>query len=130
MALLNLGDTAFAVMRPTDKQKTDDSMSRDYTMAAASDRCQAVAFTFGKRQVIVFAEAAALTVQMSPSGLRLGMNYASIYSRRPALKIMHWLSGLLKIIELQTRSRRSKILTITILSKYLSARRFSHKGMY
>jgi hypothetical protein len=60
----------------------------------ATGRAQGVALEFGKGRVVVLAEAAMMTAQISGRGEPFGMNVPGNDDRKFALNIMHWLSGL------------------------------------
>jgi len=61
----------------------------------ARGHAQGIAFQFGKGRVVVMGEAAVLTAQIDPLGLKFGMNRPGSDDKQLALNIMHWLSGLL-----------------------------------
>lgn len=94
VALLKLSNTARDVL-PPDRKPTPDDPSPDHKTVSAAGRAQAIALQVGKGRVVVLAEAAMLTAQVTPGGLRFGMN-VSADNRQLALNIVHWLSGLLK----------------------------------
>lgn len=94
VALLKLSDTARDVL-PPDRKPTAHNPSPDHKTASAAGRAQAIALQVGKGRVVVLAEAAMLTAQVTPGGLRFGMN-VSADNRQFALNIVHWLSGLLR----------------------------------
>jgi hypothetical protein len=96
VAFLKLADTAMDVLPPDSKAVFPDNQPRDHKTIAAAGRAQGVALEFGKGRVVVLSEAAMLTAQTTPGGLRFGMNVSGTDNRQLALNIMHWLSGLLK----------------------------------
>jgi hypothetical protein len=60
-------------------------------------RAQGIAFRLGKGRVVMFADAAMLSAQVSGSDNKpFGMNVAETDNRQLVLNVMHWLSGLLK----------------------------------
>lgn len=84
--ILKLSDSA------TDSPSFD---SPDSTSAAG--RAQAVALKFGKGRLVVQAEAAMLSAQVSGAERRpMGMNVSGNDNRQYALNLMHWLSGILR----------------------------------
>jgi hypothetical protein len=81
--LLKLADSA-----------TDENAGKP---AATAGRTQGIAFRLGKGRVVVLADAAMLSAQVTGSDNQpVGMNVANIDNRQLALNIMHWLSGILK----------------------------------
>lgn len=84
VAILRLADTAV------------DKLPGDGKEVSAAGRAQGVALKLGKGRVVVLAEAAMLTAQISAEGEKFGMNVPGNDDRQFALNIMHWLSGLLK----------------------------------
>ena len=96
VAFLKLADTAMDVLPPDRKPASPDDQPRDHKTVAAAGRAQGVALELGKGRVVVLSEAAMLTAQTTPGGLRFGMNVSGTDNRQLALNIMHWLSGLLK----------------------------------
>ncbi|HET7602066.1 MAG TPA: hypothetical protein VFK36_03555 [Gemmatimonadales bacterium] len=61
--------------------------------ASAAGRAQAVAFELGAGRVVVLAEAATVSAQLSQyDGSPFGMNVEGYDNRRFALNVMHWLS--------------------------------------
>lgn len=60
-------------------------------------RAQGIAFRLGKGRVVMFADAAMLSAQLSGADNKpFGMNVAETDNRQLVLNVMHWLSGLLK----------------------------------
>lgn len=96
VAFLKLADTAIDVLPPERKPEASDSPPADHRPVSAAGRAQGIAFEFGKGRVVVLSEAAMLTAQVTPRGIRFGMNVPGIDNRQLALNIMHWLSGLLR----------------------------------
>jgi hypothetical protein len=96
VAFLRLADTAMDVLPPDRTPVSPDDQPRDHRTVAAVGRAQGVALGFGRGRVVVLSEAAMLTAQTTPGGLRFGMNVSGTDNRQLALNIMHWLSGLLK----------------------------------
>lgn len=84
VALLRLADTALDKLPGVEKE------------VSAAGRSQGVALKLGRGRVVVLAEAAMLTAQVSAEGEKFGMNTPGNDDRQFALNIMHWLSGLLK----------------------------------
>ncbi|MDT4896461.1 MAG: hypothetical protein QOH25_1538 [Acidobacteriota bacterium] len=84
VAILRLADTAVDKLPGVEKE------------VSAAGRSQGVALKLGKGRVVVLAEAAMLTAQVSGEGEKFGMNVPGNDDRQLALNIMHWLSGLLK----------------------------------
>jgi hypothetical protein len=69
----------------------------DGKSASAAGRAQGIAFRLGKGRVVVLADAAMLSAQVTGSDNQpVGMNVPNIDNRQLALNIMHWLSGILK----------------------------------
>lgn len=89
VAFLKLADTAVDVL-PPDRKPTPDEPSPDHKTVSAAGRAQGVALKVGKGRVVVLGEAAMLTAQVAPRGLRFGMNIAGIDNRQMALNIMHY----------------------------------------
>jgi hypothetical protein len=84
-AFLKLADTAVDEIAPPGKN------------ASAAGRAQGVAFRLGKGRVVILADAAMLSAQLTGSDNQpVGMNVPNIDNRQLALNIMHWLSGILK----------------------------------
>ena len=94
--LLKLSETAKDVLPPDRKSASPDEPPADHKTVSARGKAQAIALQFGKGRVVVVGEAAMLTAQVTPQGLRFGMNVRVFDNRQLALNIMHWLSGLLK----------------------------------
>jgi len=83
-AFLKLADTAV------------DSAAPEKSGSAAG-RAQGIAFRLGKGRVVVVADAAMLSAQVTGSeNLRFGINSEDFDNKQLTLNIMHWLSGLLK----------------------------------
>lgn len=60
---------------------------------SAAGRAQAVAFELGSGRVVVLAEAAMMSAQLSRyDGSPVGMNVEGYDNRQFALNVMHWLS--------------------------------------
>jgi hypothetical protein len=86
VAILKLSDGA-----------TDAPTFDSQTSTSAAGRAQAVAFKFGKGRVVVQAEAAMLSAQVSGAEMRrMGMNVPGNDNRQYALNLLHWLSGVLR----------------------------------
>ena len=69
----------------------------DGKSASAAGRAQGIAFRLGKGRVVVLADAAMLSAQVTGSDNQpVGMNVPDVDNRQLALNIMHWLSGILK----------------------------------
>ncbi|MEP6570107.1 MAG: hypothetical protein ABJC10_10055 [Acidobacteriota bacterium] len=84
-ALLKLADTAIDEVVPPEKN------------SSAAGRAQGIAFRSGKGRVVVLADAAMLSAQLTGSDNQpVGMNVPNTDNRQLALNIMHWLSGILK----------------------------------
>lgn len=84
-AFLKLADTAV------------DQIASPGKSRSAASRAQGIAFRLGKGRVIVLADAAMLSAQLTGSDNQaFGMNVPEIDNKQLALNIMHWLSGLLK----------------------------------
>ena len=84
-AFLKLADTAV------------DNVSSPEKSGSVAGRAQGIAYRLGKGRVVVLADAAMLSAQVTGSDNRpFGMNVPEIDNRQLALNIMHWLSGLLK----------------------------------
>ncbi|MEK6322240.1 MAG: hypothetical protein AABN33_11205 [Acidobacteriota bacterium] len=96
VAILKLADTAKDVLPPDRKPESPDAPPVDHKTVSATGRAQGLALNFGKGRVVVLGEAAMLTAQVTPGGVRFGMSISGIDNRQFALNIMHWLSGLLK----------------------------------
>ena len=76
---------------------TDTPSFDSQTSTSAAGRAQAIALKFGKGRVVVQAEAAMLSAQISgPEKRKMGMNVPGNDNRQYALNLMHWLSGILK----------------------------------
>jgi hypothetical protein len=87
---------SFAILKLSDKA-TDSPNYEAQTSVSAAGRAQALAMKFGKGRVVVQAEAAMLSAQVSgPEKRRMGMNVPGNDNRQYALNLMHWLSGLLR----------------------------------
>ena len=95
-ALLPLGDQA--VDRPAtprvEHRGSDVMVHVEYGQGVpAAGRAQAIAFELGAGRVVVLAEAAMVSAQLSGyDGSPFGMNVAGYDNRRFALNVMHWLS--------------------------------------
>ena len=98
VAFLKLADTAKDVIPPPPdpKPRLPEEALPEHTQVSAAGRAQALALPVGKGRVVVLADAAMLTAQVAPGGLRFGINVTGFDNRQLALNIMHWLSGLLK----------------------------------
>jgi hypothetical protein len=96
VAFLKLADTAIDVLPPERKPALPNEQPADHKTVSAAGRAQGIALEFGKGRVVVLGEAAMLTSQVTPQGLRFGINFSDTDNRQLALNIMHWLSGLLK----------------------------------
>lgn len=84
-AFLKLADTA------------EDKIASPGKDASAAGRAQGLAFRLGKGRVVVLADAAMLSAQLSGSDNQpVGMNVPNVDNRQMALNIIHWLSGVLK----------------------------------
>ena len=84
-AFLKLADTAEDEIAPPGKN------------TPAAGRAQGIAFRPGKGRVVVLADAAMLSAQLTGSNNQpVGMNVPDTDNRQLALNIMHWLSGMLK----------------------------------
>jgi hypothetical protein len=82
---LKLADTAI-----------DDVPTSEKKLSAAG-RAQGVALRLGKGRVVLLADAAMLSAQVTGSDNRpFGMNIPDVDNNQLALNIMHWLSGLLR----------------------------------
>lgn len=69
----------------------------DGKSASAAGRAQGIAFRLGKGRVVMLADAAMLSAQVTGSDNQpVGMNVPNIDNRQLALNIMHWLSGIVK----------------------------------
>ncbi len=84
VAILRLAETAVDKLPGAEKE------------VSAAGRAQGVALKLGKGRVVVLAEAAMLTAQISAEGEKFGMNLPGNDDRQFALNVLHWLSGLLK----------------------------------
>jgi len=96
VAFLKLADSAVDILPPDRKQTSPEDAPPDHRQVSAAGRAQGVAMQLGKGRVIVLGEAAMLTAQVTPHGLRFGMNAPGVDNRQLALNVMHWLSSLLK----------------------------------
>lgn len=77
-------------------EKSFDVLKGQPCCPSAVGRAQGVALKFGKGRVVVLAEAAMLTAQLTDNGrIKFGMQREGNDDRQLALNIMHWLSGLL-----------------------------------
>ena len=87
---------SYVILKLADSAKdTPDREAKTSTSAAG--RAQAVAFKFGKGRVVVQAEAAMLSAQISGSEKsKMGMNVPGTDNKQYALNVMHWLSGNLR----------------------------------
>jgi hypothetical protein len=84
-AFLKLSDTAI------------DNVSAAEKKLPAAGRAQGIALRLGKGRVVVLADSAMLSAQVTGSDNRpFGMNIPDADNKQLALNIMHWLSGLLK----------------------------------
>ncbi|HEY0431875.1 MAG TPA: hypothetical protein VGC61_08640 [Pyrinomonadaceae bacterium] len=84
-AFLKLADTAI-----------DNSSEADKKLPVAG-RAQGIAFRLGKGRVVVLADSAMASAQVTGSDNRpFGMNIPGIDNKQLTLNIMHWLSGILK----------------------------------
>lgn len=84
-AFLKLADTA------------EDKIASPAKNNSAAGRAQGLAFRLGKGRVVVLADAAMLSAQLSGSDNQpVGMNVPGVDNRQLALNIIHWLSGVLK----------------------------------
>ncbi|MBI2678756.1 MAG: DUF4350 domain-containing protein [Candidatus Koribacter versatilis] len=81
------GSTAILVMG----EKAYDWESRKVRFPAAG-HAQVIAFEYGKGRVVVAGEAAFLTAQVDPLGLKFGMNSAGNDDRKFLLNALHWLT--------------------------------------
>lgn len=82
---LKLADTAIDNASPAEKK------------LSAAGRAQGIALRLGKGRVVVLADAAMLSAQVTGSDNRpFGMNTPDIDNKQLTLNIMHWLSGLLR----------------------------------
>ena len=89
-------EESIAILKLSDGA-TDSPAFNSQTSTPAAGRAQAVAFKFGKGRVVVQAEAAMLSAQVSgPEMRRMGMNVPGNDNRQYALNLMHWLSGVLR----------------------------------
>jgi len=94
IAFLKLAETAMDVLPPARKATSADETS-DHRQVTAAGRAVGVSLGFGKGRVVIFTEAAMLTAQVTPGGVRFGMNIGGADNRQLALNTMHWLSRLL-----------------------------------
>ncbi len=95
VAFLKLSDTARDVLPPPPgESKSPNGAAADHITVTAAGRAQGLALEFGKGRVVILSEAAMLTAQVTPRGLRFGMNASGTDNRQLALNIMHWLSRL------------------------------------
>ncbi len=84
-AFLKLADTAI-----------DSDSAADKKLPVAG-RAQGIAFRLGKGRVVVLADSAMASAQVTGSDNRpFGMNIPDIDNKQLTLNIMHWLSGILK----------------------------------
>jgi hypothetical protein len=84
-AFLKLDDTAVDDVSPSEKK------------LSAAGRTQGMALRLGKGRVVVLADAAMLSAQVTGSDNRaFGMNTPDIDNKQLTLNIMHWLSGILR----------------------------------
>jgi hypothetical protein len=91
------GDEGSTAILKLSDGATDSPSFDSPTSVSAAGRAQAVALKFGKGRVVVQAEAAMLSAQISGSEKRpMGMNVPGNDNRQYALNLMHWLSGILK----------------------------------
>lgn len=89
-------EESIAILKLSDGA-TDSPTFDSQTSTSAAGRAQAVAFKFGKGRVVVQAEAAMLSAQVSGAEMRrMGMNVPGNDNRQYALNLMHWLSGVLR----------------------------------
>ncbi|HKA22298.1 MAG TPA: hypothetical protein VKN18_28730 [Blastocatellia bacterium] len=95
VSFLKLASTAMDVLPPERKATVTGEASSDHRPVTAAGRAIGVAFGFGKGRIVVFTEAAMLTAQVTPGGIRFGMNFGGTDNRQLALNTMHWLSRLL-----------------------------------
>jgi hypothetical protein len=63
--------------------------------SSARGHAQGIAMTFGKGRVVMLGEAALLSAQVDPLGIRMGMNKPGNDDKQFAVNIFHWLSGIL-----------------------------------
>jgi len=96
VAFLKLADTAIDVLPPERKPALPNEQPADHKTVSAAGRAQGIALEFGKGRVVVLGEAAMLTAQVTPQGLRFGINFSDTDNRQLALNIMHWLTRVLK----------------------------------
>lgn len=98
-AFLKLSERAidFAPSAKIEKSGGDTKTIVTYgNPASASGRAQGVALQFRKGRVVILAEAAMLSAQITKDGKPVGMNYPGNDNKQLALNIMHWLSGVLE----------------------------------
>jgi hypothetical protein len=89
-------DNSMVILKLSDGA-TDAPGFDSQTLTSAAGRAQAIALKFGKGRVVVQAEAAMLSAQISGSEKRrMGMNVPGNDNRQYALNLMHWLSGMLR----------------------------------
>ena len=93
---LNIADTKAVFLRLGPDAK--DTPNREAkTSTPVGGQAQGVAFKYGKGRVVVMAEAAMLSAQITgPNRMPMGMNAPGNDNRQLALNIMHWLTGELK----------------------------------
>ena len=96
VAFLELAETAKDVLPPLPKVTSPGEALPEHKEVSAAGRAQGIAMQLGKGRIVVLGEAAMLTAQVTPNGLRFGMNTAGFDNRQLGLNIMHWLSGLIK----------------------------------
>ncbi|MGE5693186.1 MAG: hypothetical protein ACM3YF_05355, partial [Candidatus Zixiibacteriota bacterium] len=97
-AFLKLSDEAldFAPSAKIEKSGGDTKTIVTYgNPTSAAGRSQGVALQFGKGRVVILAEAAMLSAQITRDGRPVGTNYPGNDNKQLALNVMHWLSGLL-----------------------------------
>jgi hypothetical protein len=91
------GSVAFMKLADTAIDSIPTGNGNDRREASAAGRAQGIAFKFGKGRVVVLAEAAMMSAQLTgPNKVKFGMNRPGIDNRQLALNILHWLSGVLK----------------------------------
>ena len=98
-AFLKLSDRAldFAPSAKIEKSGGDTKTIVTYgNPASAAGRSQGIAMQFGKGRVVILAEAAMLSAQITRDGRPVGMNYPENDNKQLALNIMHWLSGVVE----------------------------------
>lgn len=85
-----------AILKLSDSATDSPSFGSPDSVSAAG-RAQALALKFGKGRLVVQAEAAMLSAQVSGvDNRRMGMNVPGNDNRQYALNVMHWLSGILR----------------------------------